>query len=168
MRGAAAGSPVSTMPRSPTMPSPTPNRALRLVTTTATAFSGLTATGGSLALLAGLDDFPSAWLRRTPFRDYTVPAALLTGVGTTSLAASVAVWKRHRLGAPLSVVAGLLMMGHVATEVVLLDQDTPGPTPTERLYFGTGLLTVGLALRLTLRLRRAIPTGRPTTIPSGS
>ncbi|MEL6705455.1 MAG: hypothetical protein AAFP15_14380, partial [Bacteroidota bacterium] len=61
---------------------------VRIAALATSAFHGLTATGGGLAMLTGLERFPAAWLRGTPFRTYTVPALLLTGVGVGGLVAT--------------------------------------------------------------------------------
>ncbi len=42
-----------------------------------TAFIALTAIGGGVAILVGLDKFPLEWLHITPFKNYTIPAFIL-------------------------------------------------------------------------------------------
>ena len=43
-------------------------------------FIALTAIGGGIVILTGVDQFPLEWLEGTPFPDYTIPALLLSVV----------------------------------------------------------------------------------------
>ena len=124
----------------------TARAALRTAAVAATAFNGLTATGGGLAILAGLEDFPPEWLHGTPFESYTVPALLLTGVGVSGLAAFGSLLGRRRRAGAVTLASGLLLAGFVAGEIALLDQTPPVPTPTEWVYLASGLLTAGLGV----------------------
>lgn len=124
-------------------------RILRFALVLLTGFVALTAIGGGAAMLTGVDSFPPAWLRGTPFPDYAIPALLLAiVVGGSSLAAAVALLAATRIGPALAAFAGLLLSGYIAVEVLILNQIPPGPTPIELLYLGLGLLIVVLALLL--------------------
>lgn len=123
------------------------NRPLRIALVLLTGFIALTAIGGGIALLVGLEDsrFPLDWLRGTPFPDYTIPALILAiGVGGSALVASILVLRRHRRRFLASVVAGVIMMGYIFVEALILQQDPPGPTSTEIVYFALGALIVVL------------------------
>jgi hypothetical protein len=127
----------------------------RVVIGVLAAFVALTAIGGGMAMLVGADQFPLAWLRGTPFRDYTVPALVLAVVvGGSSLVAAVAVFAGRQVGALAAMAAGVLLAGYIIVEVLTLKQVPPGPTPTEGLYLGLGLAMCGLAAALWLAERR--------------
>lgn len=95
------------------------NNARRLAVGLLAALVALSAIGGGMALLVGAEAerFPSAWLSGTPFSDYTIPALL----------------------------AGVILIGYVIVELLLLKQEPPGPTGTEIFYFVLGLLMCFLA-----------------------
>jgi len=109
----------------------------------------LTAVPGGVALALGAEDqrFPTAWLRGTPFRTYRVPGALLSGlVGGSAALAAVQLVRRGDAGARWSVPAGLILMGWIGGEILLLDQPDPG-SPVELGYLAAGLAMTGLGLR---------------------
>lgn len=108
----------------------------------------LTAIGGGIAQLVGAEAerFPIAWLRGTPFTDYTIPALLLTfGVGGSALTACILALRGHPLARVAALLAGLILMGYIIGELLLLEQEPPGPTGTEILYFVLGVLIIALA-----------------------
>jgi hypothetical protein len=99
-----------------------------------------------LLIGAEANRFPIEWLEGTPFKDYTIPALLLAiAVGGSSLMACVTTMTGRKVGTPASMLAGLIMMGYVVVEVLILKQVPPGPTPIEYLYFGLGLAIFLLA-----------------------
>jgi hypothetical protein len=122
------------------------------------AFIALSTIGSGIVLLAGTyqngvlievggrDQFPLEWLHNTPFSDYTIPALVLAiVVGGSSLIAAVTVFTGSEVGVLTSVAAGLIMVGWIVVEVVMLKQ---GVSWIESLYFGLGLLISGLATYL--------------------
>lgn len=109
-----------------------------------TGFMALTAIGGGVAMLTGLDRFPLGWLQNTPFTTYTLPALALILVGVGNLVALVAVLTLGKPGFLAAMVAGVLMVGFIVCEVWWLDQQPPGPTLTELVYLGLGAVTFGL------------------------
>lgn len=124
-------------------------KALRILITTIAAFTALTAIGGGIAMLIGADKFPLEWLRDTPFKDYTIPALILTiVVGGSSLLAAVSVAFHQKIGPYAAIAAGMIMAGFITVEVLLLEQDPPGPTAIEDLYFllGSLLFVLGISL----------------------
>ncbi|WP_156819945.1 hypothetical protein [Synechococcus sp. PCC 7336] len=124
---------------------------LRIAIGVLTSFIALTAIGGGIAMLVGAegDRFPLEWLQNTPFKDYFIPALLLTiAVGGSSLLASVTAFAGHKLSAISAMMAGLIMVGFIVVEVSILKQDPPGPTAIEFMYFGLGLMIFGLAASL--------------------
>ena len=122
-----------------------------------TGFIALTAIGGGIALLTGAEAnrFPIEWLDGTPFKDYTIPALLLAiAVGGSSLVACLAILRGRNVATPASMLAGLIMMGYIVVEVMILKQVPPGPTPIEYLYFGLGLAICLLAAYIWLAEHR--------------
>lgn len=122
---------------------------VRIIIVGLAGFIALTAIGGGVAMLMGLDSFPLEWLEGTPFRSYTIPALLLAGVvGGSALAAAVLVWRGGRAGVVAAVAAGLIMAGYIVVEVLILKQVPPGPTMIEILYFVLGLTIFVLGVYL--------------------
>lgn len=121
----------------------------RLISAMLSGFIALTAIGGGLAMLLGMEAnrFPLEWLRGTPFKDYTIPAFLLVVVvGGCSLVACVMVLIHHKAAPRFSMAAGLVMMGYIVVEILILKQVPPGPTITEMVYFGLGLMLTALGV----------------------
>ena len=125
------------------------HKVLRVAIGVLTAFIALTAIGGGIAMLTGLDQFPPEWLAGTPFSNYTIPALLLAiVVGGSSLAAAVMAFGGIKGNALVAVVAGAMLVGYIAVEVIILKQTPPGPTPIEIFYFVMGLLVLAPAVYL--------------------
>jgi hypothetical protein len=125
------------------------HKSVRITIGILTAFIALTAIGGGSAMLAGVDRFPLEWLAGTPFNNYTIPALLLAVVvGGSALSAAVTIVTKRKIAVFASMAAGLIMVGYIVVEVMLLSQVPPGPTWVEGVYFGLGLLIFGLAVYL--------------------
>jgi len=108
-------------------------------------FAAISAFGGGYAVMAGIIK-PGTDLAAGPFSwlisDYFVAGALLLVVtGGTALAALVATLRSRTAGAGFSAAAGLVMMGWIASEVVLV-----GPHWLQAVYFAVGLVMLALAL----------------------
>lgn len=119
---------------------------MELALTILAAFVAVTATGGGVALAAGLegDRMPLEWLRRTPFESYVAPGLILAGaVGGSAAAALVALLVEPKLGYALSILAGAVLAGYVGVEIRILAQPS-APTRTEVFY----LLVAGLMIAL--------------------
>ncbi|MBP8292907.1 MAG: hypothetical protein KAX65_09045 [Caldilineaceae bacterium] len=122
---------------------------IRIIIAVLAGFIALTAIGGGIAILTGVDPFPPAWLAGTPFTDYTIPALLLAiGVGGSALLAALLVLRPGRAGILATLAAGLIMAGYIVGEVLILKQTPPGPTWIELLYFGLGLTIFALGAYL--------------------
>jgi hypothetical protein len=127
---------------------------LRILIVVITSLIALTAIGGGIAILTGVDEFPLEWLRGTPFMDYTIPALILViVVGGSALVAAITVTARLTIGVFASIVAGLMMAGYVGVEVLILKQVPPGPTFIEGMYFLLGVLVFDLGI-LFMRSKR--------------
>ena len=111
------------------------HKVVRLVIGVPETFNALSAIGGGIALLTGTYKdgvlieaggqarFPLEWLQNTPFSDYTIPALILAvGVGGSPLTAAALVLTGRDEGLSASIVAGLIMVGYIAVEVVMLKQ----------------------------------------------
>ncbi len=97
--------------------------------------------------------FPTSWLQGTPFADYTVPGLILgLVVGGSALVAMVATVKSARIGAITSMVAGVIMMGWVVGEYILIPQirffSNLATNWQQGLVFLVGLVMVALAFRV--------------------
>lgn len=133
-------------------------RWLRITIGLLAGFVTLSAVGGGVAMLTGADSFPLDWLEGTTFPSYTLPAHVLAIiVGGTSLIALVAILRDHPLSGSFAVIAGFILMGFITIEVIILEQQPPGPTPTEVFYFVIGAILFLLGMGL-VRLR-----GTPVT-----
>lgn len=124
-------------------------RGMRIALFLIDLFVALTAIGGGMALVAGLEAnrFPLAWLQGTPFTSYVIPGLLLTVmVGGSAAVATVLLLREPTGGAWASLLAGLIVMGWIAGEVVILNQPV-APQGIEIFYF-----IVGLAMALLGRL----------------
>ncbi|MCE7980006.1 MAG: hypothetical protein DYG89_02340 [Caldilinea sp. CFX5] len=116
-------------------------RGMRAVLFSADLFVALTAIGGGIALVAGLEAnrFPLAWLQGTPFTNYVIPGLILTVVvGGSAAIAAVLMLRSSASGARASRLAGLIMMGWIAGEVLILNQPV-APQGIEIFYFMVGL-----------------------------
>jgi hypothetical protein len=127
------------------------------------SFAAVLAIGGGIAVATGADRFPAFWLVGTPFSNYMIPGLILAAVVGGSAAAGVVTTLRcPGTDAQVSLLAGMLLMGWIVGEILILKQSPPGPTWTEIFYFAIGLLISVLALRLERieRGRRALPGGQ--------
>jgi hypothetical protein len=117
-------------------------------------FAGVAALIGLVMLLTGWGyQFPTSWLQGTPFSDYTVPALILgLIVGGSAFVAMVATIKSASVGAVTSLAAGVIMMGWIIGEYILLPItrfNFADPTTWQQgLYFLVGLAMAVLALRV--------------------
>ena len=97
--------------------------------------------------------FPMSWLQGTPFADYTVPGLILgLVVGGSAHVAMVATIKSDSVGAIASMIAGVIMMGWIVGEYLLIPEirffSNLATNWQQGLYFLVGLVMVVLALRM--------------------
>src|SRR5437016_5454698 len=123
-------------------------------------FAGVAAlTGGTMAFTGLLYRAPLEWLDGTPFSDYTVPGLILgVLVGGSALVAAGATIRSAAAGAFASVAAGVLMMGWIVGEYILvpairfnfadIGASIQQVTWQQPLYFLVGLAMAVLALRI--------------------
>jgi hypothetical protein len=132
------------------------HRLLRLALLLLNGLVGLTAVGGGLLLVTGADRFPREWLDGSPFGDYVLPGVILIAVGLSAVAAFVAVLLRPSVAGVASIVAGIVLVGWIAGEVVILQQNAAASSPrsaTEPFYAVVGI-AVALLGAMSLRPRR--------------
>jgi hypothetical protein len=111
-------------------------------------FGAVSAVGGGIALMAGLESgrFPLDWLRGTPFSSYVIPGLILAlVVGGSATVAAAATLRSPLAGALTSLLAGVVMLGWIVGEILILNQPSR-PTGTEVFYFSAGLLMALLGL----------------------
>lgn len=85
------------------------------------AFGAVNAFGGGYYGMAGAEGVPVEWLEGTPFSSYFVPSVILfLVVGGSLAAASVAVLARLRGSAEVAFAAGLVVLGWLAVETVMI------------------------------------------------
>lgn len=117
---------------------------LRRTLLVADGLAAVTAVGGGLALLAGLDEFPRSWLRRTPFDGYRIPALLLSGVvgGSASLA-TLATLRSSAAAGQVSMIAGATLVTWIVAEMRLLDYEED---PADARWIEPAYLLLGAAM----------------------
>lgn len=120
---------------------------------------GVGALIGMVMLLTGWGyRFPISWLQGTPFSDYAVPALILgIVVGGSALLGMWATVRSASVGAVTSLVAGVIAMGWIVGEYVLVPAirfDFANPAAAlqhgnqQPLWFLIGLAMAVLALRV--------------------
>lgn len=102
---------------------------LRVSLLVANAVAAVSALAGGVAIVAGWIQFPAEWLSSSwlswMVSDYFVAGAILfLVVGGSAVAALVGVLVNREAAVGLSFAAGLLMMGWIVGEVVILGQFT--------------------------------------------
>jgi hypothetical protein len=116
------------------------------------AFNGIGAVSGGIGLIRGGMGLPLRLLEGTPFSDYMIPGLILALiVGTSSLAAAIAVGKRAEIAGLVSIVAGEVLLGWIVTEFVMI----PSAWILQLLFFLIALVI--LRLGWTLYKERDIP-----------
>jgi hypothetical protein len=117
-------------------------------------FAGLTALIGMGMCIFGWGyRLPPSWLQGTPFADYTIPGLILgLVVGGSALVAMVTTIKSARTGAIASMIAGVIMMGWIIGEYILIPQirffSNLATNWQQGLFFFVGLVIAVLALRV--------------------
>jgi hypothetical protein len=112
------------------------------------SFVALTAIAGGVALATGMERkrFSLSLLDDTPFKSYTVPGLVLSGlVGGTSLVAAGATLRRSRAATLASAVAGSVLVGWIAGEVCLLPPDTRSWIEAAYASLGLVMSAVGVS-----------------------
>jgi hypothetical protein len=110
--------------------------------------------GGAVFILAPdghLIGMPTSVLIGTPFQSFLIPGILLfTFVGIVPLVAALITARRHELAPLAAVVAGLILMGWITVEMIIL----AGPSSLFWAFYlvlGTVIAAVGLTWLHTVR-----------------
>jgi hypothetical protein len=136
-----------------------PSRGARVALTVIGGFVALTAVGGGIALATGAegDRFPADLLAGTPFRSYLIPGLILAVVvGGSAAVATTATLRSPEAGARASLLAGVILMGWIVGEIVILRAPAvrltrPSiavPSWVEAVYFALGLVLVVLGVTI--------------------
>lgn len=121
------------------------NKVARIVLVVFEVLMGLAAVGGGFDLVLTNGQtirMPAELLEGSPFGSFFIPGLVLLVVGIANLASAAAVLRRHRWGAPASVVAGIMWIGWFVVQVAVvgfLNWQQP-------FYFVVGLLIIVLAV----------------------
>jgi hypothetical protein len=108
------------------------------------AFNGIGALFGGVGLLTGTLGMPLSLLDGTVFDSYMIPGwILLIIVGGSSTLASVMVWKNLRNAGEAAIVAGLILLGWIVTEFVLI----PEGWAFQSIYILIGLAILLLGIK---------------------
>jgi hypothetical protein len=113
-----------------------------------TAFLSLTAIGGGIALMLGMEDnrFPLSWLDETPFTSYFFPGLILACiVGGSHLFSFIQILRKKDHFFSL-IVSSLVLIGFINVEMIILKQSPPAPTIIELFYIAIGLINILLAV----------------------
>ena len=121
---------------------------IRAVLVLLDALVALSAGGGGVALAFGFEGgrFAPDLLNGTPFASYVVPGlilAIVVGGSAAFAAATTALWPR--VGPTASAGAGLVLMGWIAGEVLILS-DPRARSWFEAIFFAVGLSMATLGL----------------------
>lgn len=108
-------------------------------------FNAVSAVGGGIALIVGGLGVPTDLLRHTPFESFVIPGIFLAVViGGTALLGATALLAHWRRALVISAAAGLVMVGWIAGETVLVE----GFSWLQGLYLLTGAITLVASIRL--------------------
>jgi hypothetical protein len=83
-------------------------------------FLALNAVGGAVYAFGGAEGIDRRWLDGTPFHDYVVPGVVLLVAVGGSLAIAAIRLLRHPSAWQLSLVAGTILIGWLATETLII------------------------------------------------
>jgi len=131
------------------------NRIERMAIVLVGALIAVSAVGGAVGLVGGGVQFPLAWLAGTPFGSYTLPGLILgVVVGGSALIAALLVPRRHPLGVLAALGAGLIQVGWIVGEVILVGTTGNLMLFLQVAYFALGAALAALAADLWLRTAR--------------
>jgi hypothetical protein len=126
---------------------PMPARLLQASLVASTSFLAITAIGGGVGLLMGMNAPSTNLLQGSPFSDFSLPGlVLLVVVGGSALTASV-LTLRHHPSAPLScALAGVLIFCFEFVEVLAIGSPPGIGRNLQIFYFLLGLAIMALAI----------------------
>jgi hypothetical protein len=121
-------------------------------------FIAVSAAAGAVGLVGGGLPFPPEWLDGTPFSNYIGPGIILgVVIGGSALLASVLVLRDHPWALPVTFVAGMIQVGWIAGEVLLVGTYGALMLWLQVIYGAAGALLAALAYDAS---RRPVDTSR--------
>jgi hypothetical protein len=143
----SAGSPSSGWPVPPRNPDSVRSDYLRRALTTLEGFIAICAIAGGMGLVSGELAMPTEWLGQT-FETYRIPGLILAiVVGGTMAAAGRVVWTDRRYARDASLGAGLVLIGWLFFQVVIIGYQSW----LQPMFFLLGLIIVILGRQLPIR-----------------
>ena len=122
-----------------------PNRTALILLT---AFLALTAIGGGIALLMGVNTPPIELLHNSPFNSYLIPGlALLILVGGTSFLASIMLFLARQQASIITLASSISIMIFEIVEVTVIGSPKGIARNLQIFYFALGFITGILAWR---------------------
>jgi len=113
------------------------------------AFGAVSAIAGGIGLLGNGIGLPLDWLDGSPFSDYTIPGIILGAiVGGSQLLAAGAMLRRVERSHTTAAIAGVVMMGWIASEVLIVGTHGGLMLALQLIYSVLGLAELALAARL--------------------
>ena len=121
-------------------------------------FIAVSAAAGAVGLVGGGLPFPAEWLDGTRFSNYIGPGIILgVVIGGSALLASVLVLRDHPWALPVTFVAGMIQVGWIAGEVLLVGTYGAVMLWLQVIYGAAGALLAALAYDAS---RRPVDTSR--------
>ncbi len=131
-------------------------RIARVAIVVVAVFIALSAVAGGVGLIGGSLAFPLDWLAGTPFTSYVIPALILAFVvGGSCLATAILMLRKHPLAVLVALGAGLIQVGWIAGEVILVGTRDGLMMWLQITYFVAGAVVAPLAGSLLRSERRA-------------
>jgi len=116
--------------------------------TTLLVIGTISAIGGGIGLLGGGITFPLDWLDGSPFASYTIPGIILAiVVGGSQLLGAIAVGRDIEWSRAATAFAGTIMMGWIASEVLIVGSNGVLMFSLQAIYFSVGMIELALAAR---------------------
>lgn len=88
-------------------------------------FMGISAIVGGIGLMINRLGMPQSALDHTPFEQFTIPGIILMTVGGVLVAAGWMVWIRHSFALLASFAAGVVLLGWIVVESVMVRDGRP-------------------------------------------
>jgi hypothetical protein len=117
------------------------NRIIHIVLIILTSFLALTAIGGGIGLLTGLNAPPLVFLDGSPFSSYIIPGlALLILVGGTAAFASISLFRNHRYAWTVVVASATVVVVFEIVEVTYIGSPEGIARNLQIFYFLYGII----------------------------
>jgi len=130
----------------------------RIAIVTVSIFIALSAAGGAIGLIGGGLPFPPEWLEGTPFATYVGPGVILgVVVGGSAMLAAVMILRGQPLALPVTFVAGLIQLGWIVGEVLLVGTHGEVMLWLQVVYGVAGAVLAALAYTATWHVSSIAP-----------